>query len=238
MERRDGRKLDELRPMRALPGYMGNAHGSVLIEAGQTRVICTAMGDDTVPPFLEGTGKGWVTAEYAMLPGSTLTRKKRGADGRATEIKRLIGRSLRSVVDLKALGPRTIYIDCDVIQADGGTRTASITGAYLALWFCVQRYMQEGLLHVNPIQAHVAAVSVGIVDGACLLDLCYREDAGAQADMNLVMTEANEIVEIQGTGETAPFTRDQFDTLLALGEKGVRELIAFQEKLIEGVRTC
>jgi len=238
MERIDGRKLNELRPVRAMPGYMPHAHGSVLIEAGQTRVICTAMWEDTVPPFLEGTGKGWITAEYAMLPGSTLTRKKRGADGRATEIKRLIGRSLRSVVDLKALGPRTIHIDCDVIQADGGTRTASITGAYLALWFCIQRYIREGLVAVDPIQSHVAAVSVGIVDGACLLDLCYREDAGAQADMNLVMTDGGEIVEIQGTGETSPFTREQFDTLLSLGEKGIRELIAFQKELIGGVRSC
>lgn len=235
MERVDGRRYDEQRPLRAQPGYMPNAHGSVLIEAGQTRVICTAMGEEAVPPFLEGAGRGWITAEYAMLPGSTLSRKKRGTDGRATEIQRLIGRSLRSVVDLGALGERTVHIDCDVIQADGGTRTASITGAYLALWFCIQRYLREGIISENPIRSHVAAVSVGIVGGECLLDLCYQEDSGAQADMNLVMTDAGHIVEIQGTGEAAPFTIEQFDTLLALGQKGIRELIAFQKGIMEGI---
>lgn len=238
MDRPDGRRPDELREMRAQPGYMPHAHGSVLIEAGQTRVICTAMGEDIVPPFLEGSGKGWVSAEYAMLPGSTLSRKKRGADGRATEIRRLIGRSLRSVTDLSAIGPRTIWLDCDVIQADGGTRTASITGAFIALMLCVQRYMREGLILANPIRNHVAAVSAGIVEGECLLDLCYKEDASAQADVNMVMTEAGEIVEIQGTGEKAPFTKAQFDTLLALGEKGIRELIAFQKRVVSGAAAC
>lgn len=214
---------------------MIHPEGSVLIEAGDTKVICTASVDDKVPPFLKGSGQGWVTAEYAMLPRSTPTRNprdQRGPTGRAQEIQRLIGRSLRAVTDLAALGERTIWVDCDVIQADGGTRTASITGAFVALVEALDRLRQQGLLKEIPIRDYVAAVSVGIVEGEARLDLCYAEDSQARVDMNVVMTGRGELVEIQGTGEQAPFTRQELAELMSLAEKGIEELILEQKAVL------
>lgn len=208
--------------------------GSVLIEMGNTKVICTAMIEEKVPSFLKGTGSGWVTAEYGMLPGSTNQRKQRntkGIDGRSQEIQRLIGRSLRAVVDLKKLGDRTIWIDCDVIQADGGTRTASITGAYIALRDAIEKLIKVGLLETSPLTTSVAAVSVGIVEGEILLDLCYEEDSHAHVDMNLIMTGEGEYIEIQGTGEEKPFSRAQLNALMEMGEQGIKALTAFQQSL-------
>lgn len=233
----DGRTSDALRPVKITRQYIIHPAGSVLIEMGNTKVICTAMIEEKVPSFLKGTGSGWVTAEYGMLPGSTAQRKQRntkGIDGRSQEIQRLIGRSLRSVVDLKKLGERTIWIDCDVIQADGGTRTASITGAYVALSDAVSSLISQGLLTESPITTAVAAVSVGIVDEDVVLDLCYEEDSKAHVDMNLVMTGTGEFIEVQGTGEEKPFNRRQLDALLTVGEKGIVELIALQEAALKG----
>lgn len=233
----DGRTSDALRPVKITRQYIIHPAGSVLIEMGNTKVICTAMIEEKVPSFLKGTGSGWVTAEYGMLPGSTAQRKQRntkGIDGRSQEIQRLIGRSLRSVVDLKKLGERTIWIDCDVIQADGGTRTASITGAYVALSDAVSSLISQRLLTESPITTAVAAVSVGIVDEDVVLDLCYEEDSKAHVDMNLVMTGTGEFIEVQGTGEEKPFNRRQLDALLTVGEKGIVELIALQEAALKG----
>jgi len=227
----DGRENNQLRNVRITRNYIVHPAGSVLIEMGQTKVICTAMIEEKVPSFLKGSGSGWVTAEYGMIPGSTGQRKQRntkGIDGRSQEIQRLIGRSLRAVVDLKKLGERTIWIDCDVIQADGGTRTASITGAFVALKDAIDKLISNGLLEVSPITTSVAAVSVGIVDGEILLDLCYEEDSHAHVDMNLVMTGEGEYIEVQGTGEEKPFSRMQMNALLEMGEQGIQKLIAFQ----------
>ncbi len=233
------RACDELRLVRILPDYTEMAAGSVLICCGRTRVICTASVQEGVPPFLRGKGKGWVTAEYAMLPGSTPQRKQRDGlkkDGRGVEIQRLIGRSLRAACDLTRLGERTVYIDCDVIQADGGTRTASITGAFVALCIAVDRLMQEGALVDSPIVRQVAAVSAGVVDEVCTLDLEYAQDSRAQVDMNIVMTRDGAgrlgFVEVQGTGEGRSYTRAELDRLLALGEKGCLELMDIQREAL------
>ncbi|MGL4606110.1 MAG: ribonuclease PH [Eubacteriaceae bacterium] len=231
----DGRKAEELRPMTVIRNFTKHAQGSVLIEVGHTKVICTAMIEDKVPPFLKGQKQGWITAEYEMLPASTNTRKSRDRnrgkiDGRTMEIQRLIGRSLRSVIDLKKLGERTIWIDCDVIQADGGTRTAAITGSFMALYDALEKSIQEKVITEMPITNFIAATSVGVHNGNVILDLCYEEDSEAEVDMNMVMTDAGEIIEIQGTGEARPFTKDELQKLLALGEAGINELIQFQKK--------
>jgi len=231
MNRIDGRNNETLRPVKITRNFILHPAGSVLIEMGQTKVICTATIEEKVPSFLKGAGSGWVTAEYGMIPGSTGQRKSRntkGIDGRSQEIQRLIGRSLRAIVDLKKLGERTIWIDCDVIQADGGTRTASITGAYVALTDAVNKLINEGRLVESPITTSVAAISVGVVDGEVLLDLCYEEDSKAHVDMNLVMTGEGEYIEIQGTGEEKPFTRQHMNDLMAMAEKGIMELVAHQ----------
>lgn len=235
--RNDGRLGDELRPVKLTRNYIVHPAGSVLIEMGLTKVICTAVVEEKVPSFLKGTGSGWVTAEYGMLPGSTGQRKQRntkGIDGRSQEIQRLIGRSLRAVVDLSKLGERTIWIDCDVIQADGGTRTASITGAYVALKDAIDLLVKEGQLSASPIMTSVAAVSVGVVDGEVMLDLCYEEDSKAHVDMNLVMTGEGEFIEIQGTGEERPFTKTQMLEMMTVGEKGILELVQLQENVLKG----
>jgi len=229
------RKEDEKREVRISPNYLENAHGSVLFESGKTKVICTAMLVEGVPPFLEGKGKGWLTAEYAMLPASTPTRKKRETlktDGRSTEIKRLIGRSLRSVMDFGALGENTIYIDCDVISADGGTRTASITGGFIALVLCVKKMINDGIIKRDPIKDNVAAISCGVVDDTLLLDLEYSEDSAAQADMNVVMTKSGGLIEVQCTGEKRPITDEEFLGLMTLSKKGIAELFEEQDKVI------
>ncbi|HET7319450.1 MAG TPA: ribonuclease PH [Nitrospirota bacterium] len=229
----DGRKADELRRVKITRNYIKSAEGSVLIEMGDTVVICTATVENTVPPFLKGQGTGWVTAEYAMLPRSSAQRiqRERGkVGGRTYEIQRLIGRSLRSIVDMTALGERSILIDCDVVQADGGTRTASITGAYVALADALRLMKKQGLIDKVPLMDHLAAVSVGIVDGKPLLDLCYAEDSEADVDMNLVMTGKGAIVEVQGTAEGEPFSKAELGVLLALGEKGIRALIRKQKE--------
>lgn len=239
--RPDGRRDDKLRPVKLTPGYVKYAEGSVFIEVGDTRVICTATLEDKVPQFLKDKGMGWVTAEYSMLPRSTPTRSVRDAvlgkiGGRAHEIQRLIGRSLRAVVDLEALGERTVWLDCDVVQADGGTRTASITGAFIALAHALGYAMDRGMMTNPPLLDYVAAVSVGIVGGRPLLDLCYEEDVSAEVDMNVVMTGKGEFVEIQGTAERRPFTRTLMHGLEEMAEKGIRELVGLQSAQIpEGV---
>jgi len=218
-----------------IPDFVSTAAGSCLISTGGTRVICTASVEETVPPFLKGKGQGWVTAEYAMLPASTSVRKKRDGvkkDGRGVEIQRLIGRSLRQAVDLKALGERTITLDCDVLEADGGTRTASITGAMVALTCAVDRLIREGKLIASPIRHQVAAVSAGLIGETPCLDLCYQEDSQAQVDMNFVMNEQGGFIEIQGTGEGRAFSRKELDQLLAYGEKGIRELMDAQRQAL------
>jgi ribonuclease PH len=232
--RRDDRRIDQLRPLSITRHYSRHAEGSVLIEAGDTRVICTASVDEGVPPFLKGKGRGWVTAEYGMLPRATNTRMRREAaegkqSGRTQEIQRLIGRSMRSIVDLAALGERTIRLDCDVIQADGGTRCASITGACVALRDAVAWCKAQGTVTGEPLTDFVAAVSVGIVDGQPRLDLDYVEDSGCDTDMNVVMTGSGGFVEVQGTAEGAPFSRAEMERLLALADGGIRELIAAQK---------
>lgn len=237
MERIDGRKNDQKRPARITRNFTKYAEGSVLVETGETKVICTASIDDKVPPFLKGTGEGWITCEYGMLPRSTQVRRIRESsrgkvDGRTMEIQRLIGRALRSVVDLKSLGEMTIWIDCDVIQADGGTRTASITGSFVALVDAINKVSETKQFAKYPITDYVAAISVGIVNGEQLLDLKYEEDSNAQVDMNIVMTDAGEFVEIQGTGEQKPFSKGDMDILLGLGEKGARELIELQKEVL------
>ena len=237
LARRDARPADQLRPTRLTPHYIEHPEGSVLIEAGRTRVICTASIEDKVPSFLRGAGKGWVTAEYGMLPRATSTRTAREAGrgrlgGRTQEIQRLIGRSLRAVTRLEALGERTVWIDCDVIQADGGTRTASVTGGFVALVFALQRLRERGALARVPVTGHVAATSVGIVGGSPLLDLAYEEDANAEVDMNVVMTGDGRFVEVQGTAERAPFSRTSHDALLKLAETGIRRLVEMQRELV------
>lgn len=228
--RPDGRKNDELRPIKIEKNFIKNADGSVLIEIGNTRVICTASIENKVPPFLKDQKKGWITAEYGMLPRSTPVRMLREATagrvgGRTHEIQRLIGRSLRAVVDLEKLGERTIWIDCDVIEADGGTRTASITGGYIALREAIKKAMNAGMITENPIKDSIAAISVGIVTGEPRLDLCYQEDSQAEVDMNIVMTGSGKFVEIQGTAEIMPFSKENLLQLLSLAEKGIREII-------------
>lgn len=235
MDRIDGREREQLRPVKITRNYIKHAEGSVLIEMGDTKVICTASVDEKVPPFLKGMGKGWITSEYGMLPRSTEVRKVRDAargkvDGRTMEIQRLIGRALRSVVNLEELGENTIFIDCDVIQADGGTRTASITGAFVALFDAINKMKADGKVKNMPIQSYVAAVSVGIKDGEIILDLNYAEDSTCQVDMNLVMTEKGELVEIQGTGEEKPFTRQEMEEMIRIGQKGILELINIQKE--------
>ncbi|MBS3998106.1 MAG: ribonuclease PH [Hydrogenophaga sp.] len=231
------RAADALRPVRITRGYTIHAEGSVLIEFGHTKVLCTASVEEKVPPHKRGSGEGWVTAEYGMLPRATHTRSDREAakgkqSGRTQEIQRLIGRSLRAVFDLKALGERTISLDCDVLQADGGTRTASITGAFVAAHDAVSRLLAEGKIPVSPIRGHVAAISVGLLNGVPLLDLEYVEDAACDTDMNVVMTGAGHFVEVQGTAEGAAFTRREMDALLALAEKGVAELVTLQRQAL------
>jgi ribonuclease PH len=238
LERIDGRLYDELRPITITRNFNKYAEGSVLIETGETKVICTATVDEKVPPFLRGKGNGWITAEYSMLPRATQTRNMREIlrpSGRTMEIQRLIGRALRSVVDLKALGERTIWLDCDVLQADGGTRTASITGAFLALADAIKFLKDNNSIQVFPIRNFVSAVSVGIVDGQKMLDLRFSEDSKAQVDMNVVMTDEGQIVEIQGTGEEFPFTRADLDEMLNLAQKGIFELIEIQKKMLSDV---
>ena len=237
MERRDGRRPDQIRPVRILPNVLDYAEGSCIIECGRTRVLCAATVEDRQPPFLRGTESGWVTAEYAMLPRSTHTRTPREVErgrptGRTQEIQRLIGRALRGVVDLELLGPRTITIDCDVLQADGGTRTASITGGFVALALAVRRLEAQGAI-ANVIRAQVAAVSVGIVGGVPMVDLCYEEDAAAEVDCNVVMTSNGDFVELQCTAERKPFTRQELDTMLALAERGISELLEAQRSALE-----
>jgi len=237
MTRSDNRGAAQLRPVTMTPQYLVHPEGSVLIEAGQTKVICTASIEDRVPPFLRNSGKGWVTAEYGMLPRATTTRSTREASsgkvgGRTQEIQRLVGRSLRAVTKLEALGERTIWIDCDVIQADGGTRTASITGSYVALVLALRTLVQRGVLSQVPVTEHVAAISVGIVDAVPLLDLAYDEDSRAEVDMNVVRTSGGRYIEIQGTAETTPFGRDRLGDLLDLADAGITELIALQKRVL------
>ena len=235
--RPDNRNVDQIRPVRITTNYTKYAEGSVLIEAGDTWVVCNATVEDRVPFFVKGQGKGWVTAEYSMLPRATESRNQResakGApSGRTMEIQRLIGRALRSVVDLEALGERTITVDCDVIQADGGTRTASITGAFVAMALAVHRLNAQTDFPRSPITDFLASTSVGIIDGAPVVDLSYEEDSRAQVDMNVVMTGSGQFVEIQGTGEASPFSREELDRLLQLAEQGIRELIALQKQAL------
>lgn len=237
MVRPDGRRPDQLRPVRITRNYNKHAEGSVLIEVGDTRVICTATVEDKSPAFLRGEGKGWVTAEYGMLPRATGVRTVREAargkiGGRTYEIQRLIGRSLRSVVDLAALGERTIWLDCDVIQADGGTRTASITGSFVALVDALNRLKEQGLLESVPVTDFVAATSVGRLSDQIILDLCYDEDSAAEVDMNIVMTGSGRFVEIQGTGEEASFTREEMDEMIKLAAQGIGQLISYQKEVL------
>jgi len=237
LERVDGRTPGQLRPSRLIPHYTKFAEGSVMIEMGETRVLCNATVEDKVPPFLKGMNKGWITAEYSMLPRATSIRNQREANkgkvsGRTNEIQRLIGRSLRAVVDLDALGERTVILDCDVIQADGGTRTASITGAFVALVLALSKLVNEGQLKRLPLKDWLAAVSVGKVDNTLLLDLCFNEDSHAIVDMNLVMTGKGEFVEIQGTAEGSPFTGEELDALLKLGKQGIIQLIDMQKGVL------
>ena len=240
MNRTDGRSPAELRPTTITPGFLSHAEGSVLIEVGRTRVICTASIEDRVPPFLRNTGKGWVTAEYGMLPRATNNRTQRESSagkvgGRTQEIQRLIGRSLRSITKLTDIGERTIWIDCDVIQADGGTRTASITGGFVALVLALQRMREMAQIRDMPIVDYVAATSVGIVDGAALLDLAYDEDSRAEVDMNFVKTGDGRFIELQGTAEGLPFDRRALDALMGLADEGIRSLIDKQKSIVGDV---
>lgn len=235
----DGRKADEHRAVRMTKDYTRYAKGSVLIEMGHTKVICTAVVEEKVPPFLKNTGTGWVTAEYAMLPAATHQRRVRESskgklEGRTMEIQRLIGRALRSVVNLKALGERTIWIDCDVIQADGGTRTAAITGAYVALAEATRKLKDEGLIKEDPLTGQVAAISAGLVGDDLLVDLCYEEDSTAIADVNIVMDHTGALIEVQGTGEKAPFTRATLNRLMDMAEISIQSLMAAQQSLLKG----
>lgn len=233
MKRSDGRANDEMRPVRIRPGYLTFPVGSALIELGQTRVVCAVSLEDRVPPFLKGSGTGWITAEYSMLPSSTVVRTPRESitgrpSGRTQEIQRLIGRSLRAVTDLSALGEMSLIVDCDVLQADGGTRTASITGAYVALYHALRTLLEKGAIRSFPLRSAVAATSVGVVEGELLLDLNYDEDCRAEVDFNVVMTSEGEFVEVQGTAEGRPFSREAIGSILDLAEKGIRGLIDIQ----------
>ncbi len=237
MTRTDGRAPSEPRPTKITPGFLVHAEGSVLVEVGRTRVICTASIEDRVPPFLRNTGRGWVTAEYGMLPRATSTRTQREAStgkvgGRTQEIQRLIGRSLRSVTKMETLGERTLWIDCDVIQADGGTRTASITGGFVALVLALQRMKELALIKDIPIVDYVAATSCGIVGGTALLDLAYDEDTKAEVDMNFVKTGDGRFIELQGTAEGLPFDRRALDTLMQLADQGINQLVAIQRSIV------
>ncbi len=237
MIRAGNRLNDQMRPIKIIPGFVKTPDGSVLMETGDTRVLCSAMLEEKIPSFLKGSGSGWITAEYSLLPSSTNTRTSREASrgkisGRTSEIQRLIGRSIRSVVDLEKLGERTIWIDCDVIQADGGTRTASITGSFAALLLALKKYQQAGIIDEIPLKDYVAAISVGIVDGEKMLDLDYIEDSGAEVDMNVVMTGSGDFVEIQGTAEGQAFSRRDLDELLTLAKKGIDELIILQKNIV------
>jgi ribonuclease PH len=234
--RRDGRAWDELRPVQIKSGFVEYAEGSVLIEAGKTRVLCNATVEDSVPRWRLGSGAGWVTAEYALLPRSThqrTRRETRGLRGRTQEIRRLIGRSLRAAVDLGQLGERTIVLDCDVIQADGGTRTAAITGGYVALALAVQHLVEAGAVRAEALTAQVAAISLGLVEGELLLDLAYDEDSTATADFNVVMTGEGQLIEVQGTAEGAPFDRDTVDRVLDLAGQGIDRLLELQRQVLE-----
>jgi len=235
--RTDGRAADELRSVKITPGFLPYAEGSVLIEMGQTRVICSASIEDRVPPFLRNSGQGWVTAEYSMLPRSTQQRVQRetgrgGPSGRTHEIQRLIGRSLRAVTDMKILGERTITLDCDVLQADGGTRTAAITGSYVALALASRRLLKAGRIQRSLVSSQVAAISVGIVDNAALLDLKYDEDSRAEVDMNVICTGDGRFIEVQGTAERQPYTREQMDKLLDLATRGIEHLVEIQRETL------
>ena len=238
MTRIDQRTADQLRPVTITRNYTRYAEGSVLVEFGHTKVLCTASIDNSVPRFLKGQGQGWITAEYGMLPRSTHTRSDREAargkqSGRTQEIQRLIGRSLRAMVDLKKLGENTIHIDCDVIQADGGTRTAAITGAAVALVDAMNVLLQQKKIKHDPLKGLIAAVSVGMYQGEAIVDLCYEEDSGCQTDMNVVMTQSGEFIEIQGTAEDKPFTREQANQMLALAENGIKQLFAAQQQALQ-----
>ncbi len=238
MSRPNDRANDEMRPVLIKPNFIKHPDGSVLIEVGDTKVLCSAFIEERVPSFLKGSGSGWVTAEYSLLPASTETRTTREASrgkvsGRTSEIQRLIGRSLRTVVDMEALGEKTIWIDCDVIQADGGTRTASITGAFVALSLALKKLKDNGTIESLPIKDYVAAVSVGISNEVPVLDLEYIEDVDAEVDMNIVQTSQGEYIEIQGTGESRPFSPQELEELLALAQKGINELIVLQKSILE-----
>ena len=240
MPRSNGRSFNQIRAIKVTKNYIIHPHGSVLFQMGGTRVLCSASIDNKVPSFLRGKGQGWVTAEYSMLPSSTNTRTTREASkgklsGRTQEIQRLIGRSLRSIVDLERLGERTVWIDCDVIQADGGTRCASITGAFIALMLAMKKLKKNGIIETIPIRDYVAAVSVGVVNGKNLLDLDYSEDSGADVDLNIVKTGSGGFVEIQGTAEREPFTDKQMNKMLTLANKGISQLIAIQKKMIGSI---
>ena len=238
--RSDKRAPDQMRPVKIVPDYLSTAEGSALIEVGNTRVLCTASVEETVPAFLRNTGRGWITAEYGMLPRSTLTRTPRESargriGGRTHEIQRLIGRSLRAVTSLELLGERSILIDCDVIQADGGTRTASITGAFVALGLAIEKLTQAGSLRSHPVKDFVAAISVGIVDGEILLDLCFEEDSRADVDMNFVMTGSNKIVELQATAEHQVFDDGQLQRMMRLAQQGVQALVRKQQAILDAL---
>ena len=240
MPRSNGRSFNQIRAIKVTKNYIIHPHGSVLFQMGGTRVLCSASIDNKVPSFLRGKGQGWVTAEYSMLPSSTNTRTTREASkgklsGRTQEIQRLIGRSLRSIVDLERLGERTVWIDCDVIQADGGTRCASITGAFIALMLAMKKLKKNGIIETIPIRDYVAAVSVGVVNGKNLLDLDYSEDSGADVDLNIIKTGSGGFVEIQGTAEREPFTDKQMNKMLTLANKGISQLIAIQKKMIGSI---
>ena len=241
MKRADGRAWDDLRPVQITLKYQDFAEGSALIELGKTRVLCSASVEERVPPFLRGGGSGWVTAEYSMLPRATVTRSTRDSvlgrvGGRSQEIQRLIGRSLRAVTDLAVLGERSIIIDCDVLQADGGTRTAAITGSYVALYQAMQTLADMGIVPSIPLKSAVAATSVGIVHDYRLLDLCYDEDFNAGVDFNVVMTSQGEFVEVQGTAEGKPFSKESIDAMLSLAEKGIHELLQVQQAVLESIK--
>jgi ribonuclease PH len=236
MKRIDGRAFNQLRKIKVTKNFIKHPAGSCLIEFGDTRVVCTATVEESVPPFLKGSQSGWVTAEYGMLPGSTNTRVKRDkSSGRTMEIQRLIGRSLRGVTELKKLGERTIHIDCDVIQADGGTRTASITGGFIALALALGQLKKQGLIEAIPLTDYVAAVSVGVHQGQLILDLNYEEDSKAEMDMNIVMVGCGDFVEVQGTAERNPFSKKQLDQLLDLAKKGIGQLIKVQKEALKSI---
>ncbi len=240
MKRIDGRAFDQLRAVHITSGFLTYAEGSALIELGKTRVVCSVSVEDKVPFFLKGSGTGWVTAEYSMLPRATMTRNQRDStkgriSGRSHEIQRLIGRSLRAVTDLKEMGERNLIVDCDVLQADGGTRTAAITGSYVALYQAFKNMVNMGLMPAIPLKDKLAATSIGVSAGEVLLDLCYDEDCSAEADFNVVMTGSGTLVEVQGTAETRPYTRHTLDAILTLAEKGIQQLFQAQQAAIQNI---